>query len=315
MAEVQRISTRAGLRAGTEPGFGEKMKRLWKEIYKNRAAYIFISPFFVVFIALTILPVFVGAFYSFTHFTGLDTPRWAGLSNYRTLMVEDTVFPIAITNTLRYAIIAGPCGYFLSFILAWFLNRSKYKLWYALAFYAPSVAGGAMATIIWDPLFNPDRYGYLNFILLRLGVIHEPIPWTMDARYIMITMIIIALWGSMGTGFLVFLAGFQSMPKEIYDAGRVDGIASDWQELWYITIPMMKPQLLFSAVMTIINSFGVAGQVASPHYSAHTIVSHLNDHAFTRFELGYASAVAVILFVATFGLNRLLFALLSSKGE
>lgn len=312
---VPGVGVGQGIRRRRRETLGERLRKTGKEMYRWRVSYLFMAPFLIVFLVFIVIPVVTGFYYSFTYFNGLEPPRWAGLTNYKILFLDDDVFPLAIKNTLTYAVIAGPVGYIMSFILAWLINNVRFRLAYALAYYAPSVAGGAVSAVIWGPLFSPDRYGYLNNILLKLGIIHEPIPWTADPKYILATLIIISLWMSMGTGFLVFLAGFQNVPRELYDAGKVDGIRNRWQELWRITIPMMKPQMLFSAVMSVIGSFNVAGIVASPLYAAHTIISHMNDYAFVRYELGYASAIAVILFIATFGINRILFAVLSTKGQ
>lgn len=295
----------------------QRIGDLLRDICRNWRSYVFLAPFLLVFSVITVFPLIMSAYYSLTSFNGLQAPRWLGFANFETLFLDDRVFPLAMRNTLTFAIIAGPVGYLLSFILAWLLNNisKRLRMGYALAYYSPSIAGAAVAAAIWTPLFSPDRSGYLNSILLRIGIIHEPIAWTLDPKYLLATLIVQQLWMSMGTGFLVFLAGFQHIPLELYEAGRVDGIKSKWHELLKITIPMMKPQMLFSAVMSVVSSFNVAGVVAQAGYAGHTIVSHMNDFAFTRYEMGYASAVSVILFLITIGLNRVLFAVFSSEDE
>lgn len=291
----------------------------WK---KYGMGYLFLSPFVILLMIFTVIPVIIAIYLSFNYYNMLQPPRWLGLTNYRILFMDDDIFLIAIKNTLFFALIAGPVGYIMSFIMAWVLNRIKLtrvRNIFALGFYAPSITSGIAMSVVWLYFFSGDRYGLINHLLIRMGFITEPILWNMDSDTIMPVVIIISIWMSMGTGFLVFLAGLQNIPKELYDAGAVDGIKNHFQELWYITLPMMKPQLLFGAVDSIVKSFGVfdiAVSVAgmpSPNYAAHTIVAHLYDYAFIRFEMGYAAAVAVVLFMLTFLLGRVVMKVFSSK--
>lgn len=281
--------------------------------------YLFMLPFIVLFIVFVIAPVVTAIYLSFTYFNMLEPPRWIGLSNYRLLFLEDDIFLIAIKNTLLFSLITGPLGYMISFALAWFINRLRYRQVYTLAFYAPSITSGIAMSVIWLYLFANDRYGLLNYLLIESGLITEPVAWLQEQSTILPVIIIISLWMSMGTSFLVFLAGLQSVPVELYEAGMVDGISNSFQEVLYITLPVMKPQLLFGAVMAIVNSFAVfqiAAQVAgvpSPLYAGHTIVAHLYMHGFIQFEMGYASAIAVVLFIMTFVLGRLAMRLFSEK--
>jgi len=289
----------------------------WKQ-YKTM--YLFMLPFIVLFIVFVIAPVITAVYLSFTYFNMLEPPRWIGLSNYRLLFLEDDIFLTAIKNTLLFSLITGPLGYMISFALAWFINRLRYRQVYTLAFYAPSITSGIAMSVIWLYLFANDRYGLLNYLLIEIGLITEPVAWLQEQSTILPVIIIISLWMSMGTSFLVFLAGLQSVPQELYEAGMVDGISNALQEVFYITLPVMKPQLLFGAVMAIVNSFAVfqiAAQVAgvpSPLYAGHTIVAHLYMHGFIQFEMGYASAVAVVLFVMTFLLGRMAMRLFSERG-
>lgn len=288
----------------------------WRQ-YKTM--YLFMLPFIVLFIVFVIAPVVTAIYLSFTYFNMLEPPRWIGLSNYRLLFLEDDIFLIAIKNTLLFSLITGPLGYMISFALAWFINRLRYRQVYTLAFYAPSITSGIAMSVIWLYLFANDRYGLLNYLLIESGLITEPVAWLQEQSTILPVIIIISLWMSMGTSFLVFLAGLQSVPVELYEAGMVDGISNSFQEVLYITLPVMKPQLLFGAVMAIVNSFAVfqiAAQVAgvpSPLYAGHTIVAHLYMHGFIQFEMGYASAIAVVLFIMTFVLGRLAMRLFSEK--
>lgn len=295
-----------------------KLKKGWQ---KYGMGYLFITPFFVLFTIFIVIPVILSLGMSFTYYNMLQPPRWIGLTNYRSLILEDDVFIIALRNTLIFAMITGPVGYFGSFIAAWVIDQLKFRNAFSLAFYAPSITSSIAMSVVWLYFFSSDRYGLINNLLFNLGIISEPIPWTMSPITILPVVVIVAVWMSMGTGFLVFLAGLQTVPSELYDAGKIDGIRTRFQQLWYITLPLVKPQLLFGAVMAIVNSFGVfdiAVSIAgmpSPNYAAHTIVAHLYDYAFIRFEMGYASAISVFLFLMTFILGRICMRIFSTQDE
>lgn len=289
----------------------DREKSLRKWLKKNAVGYGFLLPFLVLFIVFSFVPVAVAMYYSLTNYNMIQPAQFVGMQNYSQLLLDDDVFLISLKNTLLFAVITGPVGYLASFFMAWVITLVKRgRGFFSLMFYAPSLTSGVAMANIWMILFSGDRYGYINHLLLRWGLIMEPILWTKDAAYVMPVIMIISVWMSMGTGFLAFLAGFQNMDPSLYEAGRVDGIKSRFQELRYITIPMMKPQMLFGAVNAIVGAFGVfdvATAVAgmpSPNYAAHTIVAHLYDYAFTRFNMGYASAVAMALFAITFTLGR-----------
>lgn len=286
-----------------------KLRRFWID---NKTGWFFLAPFMILFLIFTVAPVFVAMGLSFTNYNMIQDATFTGVQNYKLLFLEDDVFIISVQNTLLFAIIIGPAGYMMSFGMAWFISlckRGRGPL--ALAFYAPSLTSGTAMSVIWLVIFSGDRYGYLNHLLIKIGLISDPILWTKDPSYILPVVVVISAWMSMGTGFLVFLAGLQNIDPELYEAGKVDGIKNPFQQLFYITLPLMKPQLLFGAINSIVSSLGVfdvATAVAgfpSPNYSAHTIVAHLYDYAFTRFSMGYASAIAMFLFVLTFSLSRI----------
>jgi multiple sugar transport system permease protein len=283
--------------------------------------YLFMAPFLLAFAVFIIAPVLTAIYLSFTYFNVLEPPRWIGWSNYKLLFLEDDVFLIAIGNTLKFAIITGPIGFFLSFLFAWLINPLKLKTVLALCFYAPSIVAAIAMSVVWKIVFSGDRYGYLNNYLLKIGAITEPYQWLASQASILPVIMFVSLWMGMGTGFLVFLAGLQTVNTDLYEAGKVDGIANPLQEVWYITLPAMKPQLLFGSVLAVVAGFSVfdvatnlAG-LPSPLYAGHTIVAHLYDFAFIRFEMGYAATVAVILFLWTFGLGRILMRVFSTKNE
>jgi multiple sugar transport system permease protein len=286
---------------------------------KNGTGYLFMLPFLILFSLFILIPVFVALGISFTNYNMLQAPKWLGLTNYKLLFMDDDIFLVALRNTFVFACITGPIGYILSFVTAWVINQLKFRNGFALAFYAPSITSGVAMSVVWLYFFSGDRYGLINNILINLGFIHDPILWNMDATYIMPVIMIISVWMSAGTGFLVFLAGLQNVPRVYYEAAALDGVKSKFQELWFITLPMVKPQLLFGAINSIVGSFGVfdiavsVAGIPSPNYAAHTIVAHLYDYAFIRFQMGYASAVAMVLFLMTFFLGRIVMRILSSK--
>ena len=277
---------------------------------RDLVGYALLAPFLVLFIVFTVLPVLSSFALSLTDYNILQSPEFIGLNNFRLLFIEDDIFLIALENTLLFAVIAGPIGLMASFVFAWIINDLKFKHAFALAFYAPSLTSAIAMSSIWLYFFSNDRYGLINDLLIKFGLAQKPVLWTTSPKTILAVVIAISIWMSMGTGFLVFLAGFQNLSQEIYEAAAIDGVPNKIYELIYITIPMMKQQLLFGSVTAIVSAFAVfdiAVQVAglpSPDYAGHTIVAHMYDYAFNRLQLGYASGVACVLFVLTFTLGR-----------
>jgi len=292
----------------------------WKEMKKNWVAYLMVAPYMLIFCVFTVLPVILSAVISFTNFNMLEWPDFVGLQNYVELFFNDDIFLTAATNTFIFAGIVGPASYLLSFLVAWFINEipPKIRAIVTLIFYAPSIAG--QVYLIWGTLFSADSYGWVNATLLELGLIDSEIAFFKDADYVMPLCIVVALWTSLGTSFLSFIAGLQGVDRSLYEAGAVDGVKNRWQELYYITLPSMRPQLMFGAVMAITGSFGFGGIVTalcgfpSVDYAAHTIVHHLEDYGGQRYEVGYSSAIAVVLFLIMIGSNGLVKKILSKVG-
>lgn len=282
-------------------------------------AIVFFLPFFVLFCIFTIGPAIFSAFYSLTNFDMVRNPDFVGLSNYRNLFLDDPLFFQALKVTFLFALIAGPTGYIISFVMAWVLNDMKGRKVLALAFYAPSLCSSVAMGTVWKYIFSPDRYGLINNVLINLGIISSPILWTENPDTILPCCIFIQIWMSMGTGFLVFMAGLQNQDRELIEAASLDGIKNRFQELFYIILPQMKPQLLFGAINTIAGSFGVGGVIAdfagrpTPNYVAHTMTHHISDYAFTRLEMGYASAVAIVLFAITFAASKICMWMLTDR--
>lgn len=302
-----------------------RIKNLFQQIWEYRLSYIFLAPFLITFVIFILLPVAAAMGLSFFYFNGMQLPQWVGWKHFEYLFSQDTIFlQHALPNTIKFAVIVGPGGYIASFVMAWLIAQipDRVRLYFVLAFYAPSLAQGIAMGIIWIPLLSGDRIGYLNSFLLNLGFIEEPQLWVLDKKYLMNSMIIVTLWSSMGVGFLSMLAGVLNVDKSLHEAGRIDGVRSRLQEVWYITIPAMKPQMLFAAVMAIVGAFK-AGNIGvelsqmnpTPQYAGHLIVNHVEDYGLIRFELGYASAVSVVLLIIIFLANRLSWKLFGTKGD
>ncbi|THF83300.1 carbohydrate ABC transporter permease [Cohnella fermenti] len=288
---------------------------MWTRIWSYRISYLFVAPFTLVFIAFIVVPVAMAVGLSFTYYNGIEPPRFIGWSNFQYLLSQDLLFlQYALPNTFKYAIIVGPGGYVAGFLLAWLISLlgKGLRKWVALAVYAPSLTAGTAMTIIWLPLLSGDRIGYLNSFLLNNGLIDVPKLWVTDPKLIMGSMIVVSLWASMGVGFLAMLAGIQNVDPQLYEAGRIDGVRSRLQELWYLTIPSMKPQMLFGCVMAIVTTLragniGVelSGVNPTPQYAGNLIVNHIQDFGFIRYEMGYAAAISVFLLLLMYVSNRL----------
>ncbi|MFS0870257.1 carbohydrate ABC transporter permease [Paenibacillus xylanilyticus] len=301
------------------------MKSWWgwklQEMKASKHSYVLLAPYMILFTMFTVIPVVISIILSFTYFNMLEFPRFIGWQNYTRLFLEDDVFLIAIKNTLLFAIITGPISYIACFVFAWIINEltPKWRAFMTLIFYAPSISGNVY--FIWLMIFSGDRYGIANGLLIKWGFLLEPIQWLKTEAYIMPILILVQLWLSLGTGFLAFIAGLQTVDRTLYEAGAVDGIKNRWQELWYITLPSMRPQLMFGAVIQLTTSFAVAdvsialAGFPSVNYAAETVVTHLIDFGTTRFEMGYASAIATVLFMIMVGTNLLVQKLLRRVGE
>lgn len=292
----------------------------WKKAKRSKNCYLFLAPYAILFTMFYVFPVVASIYYSFTYYNILESPRFMGVTNYVNLILQDDVFLIGLKNTLLVAIVTGPLGYILSFLFAWLINElpRMVRSVAVIIFYAPSIAGTCYT--IFSIFFRGDAYGYVNAFLQNIGVIDTPILWLINPVYMLPICMLVMLWMSLGTGFLSFVAGLQGIDNSMYEAGMMDGVKNRWQELWYITLPSMKPMLLFGAVMTITSSFGASDVMRalcgypSTDYAARTIVTHLFDYGFTRFEMGYACAIAVILFLLMILTNKAIQSLLRRVG-
>lgn len=291
-----------------------------KKAKRNKGCYLFMAPYAILFITFFILPVCTSIFFSFTYYNILEPPRFIGLQNYINLILQDDIFITAIKNTFMIAVITGPLGYILAFLFAWLINELPrwLRTIAVIVFYSPSIAGNVY--MIFGIIFRGDAYGWLNGLLIEMGIIDGPILWLTNPQYMMSICMIVILWMSLGTGFLSFVAGLQGVDKSQFEAGYMDGVKNRWQELWYITLPNMKPMLMFGAVMSITQAFGVCDVTMalcgfpSTDYAARTVVTHLVDYGSTRFEMGYASAIATLLFLVMILCNKAIQNLLRRVG-
>ena len=280
-----------------------KKNKIAKRV-NNKNGYLFALPYAIIFLIFILVPVLLAVILSFTNFNAIEWPKWSGFLNYITLLTSDDVFmQHVLPNTVIYAVVVGIGGYVLSFILAWALcNLSKGpRTVFALILYSPSMTTGVAMTVLWKVIFSGDQTGLLNSWLMSLGIINEPVIWLVNTKWLLPIVIIIGLWSSMGIGFLSMIAGILNSDESLYEAAAIDGVSNRFQEMIYITIPQMKPQMLFAAVMAIVGAFqnGMISTLLtgnpSPGYAAQLIVNHIEDYGFLRYEMGYAAAVSVVL--------------------
>ncbi|CAG1008319.1 MAG: sugar ABC transporter permease [Anaerolinea sp.] len=286
-----------------------------KWLQKEGSAYAFLSIYWLLFIIFIIVPVLAALALSFTFFDTIQPPEFIGLRNYISLITQDDTFmKYVLPNTIQFAVIVGPGGYALAFMLAWVLAQLPKlpRTIFALILYSPSMTAGVAMAVVWKSLFSGDQTGYLNSFLMGLRLIQEPIQWLQSPQYLMPIMIVVTLWSSMGIGFLAMLAGILEINPELYEAAAIDGLNSRWQEIFFITIPSMKPQMLFGAVMSIVGTFqagaiGVtlSGSNPTPRYAGQLIVNHIEDYGFLRYEMGYAAAVSVVLLLMVLFFTRI----------
>ncbi len=285
-------------------------KSLFSRMKKYKECYLLIAPFYIIFAIFVIAPIAIAIFFSFTDFNMLQLPKFSGLQNYMTLFFDDDVFLIAVRNTLIFAIITGPISYFACLFFAWMINELPrgFRAVMTFIFYAPSMSG--MLYVIWAYIFSGDMYGLLNQLLMSAGFLKEPMQWLTNTDTMLTCIIIVQIWMSLGTSFLAFIAGLQNVDRSLYEAGAVDGVRNRMQELIYITLPSMGPQLLFSAVMQISAAFSVSSicmtlaGFPSTDNAALTVVTHAYDYGMIRFEMGYACTVTVVLFVVMVLVNN-----------
>ncbi len=289
-----------------------------KGIKQHKVSILFCMPFMLLFFVFVVVPIVVALALSFTQYDMFQAPKWVGLDNYLMLFLEDEVFLIALKNSLVFGLIYAPGSLIICLLGAWFISDFSPKMRTVLTFifYAPSLTGGMAA--IWALIFSGDSYGFLNSILMQFNIISSPQQWLTNPKYMWAIWIIVSLWGSMGTGFLSFVAAFRGRDVSLYEAGAMDGIKNRLQELWYITLPIMRPQLMFTALTSISAGFGASSVMfgnPSTNYTVHTLAMHMGDYMSTRLELGVASCFTVIMFILMVGTNSLFKKFLDRIGQ
>jgi len=299
--------------------------RQFKRAKRKETTFIIalILPYAAGFFVFIVLPVIIAVVLSFTSFDTINFPSFVGLTNYIRLFTEDEVFmQRVLPNTIIFALVAGPVGYILAFTLAWMLAQvtKRPRTILALMIYAPTLAAGVTVQVVWQALFSGDESGYINALMLSWGFISEPVQWLQSPQYLMPIMIIVTVWSSMGVGFLAMLSGILNVDPELYEAAYIDGLKNRFQEIWRITIPSMKPQLLFGAVMAVVATFqaGAIGVMLSganptPDNAGQLILNHIEDYGFIRFEMGYAAAISVVLLVMIYCVSKVIRVLLTEK--
>lgn len=283
----------------------------------------FLVPYVTLFMIFIIIPVVLAIGLSFTYFNTIETPQFIGLRNYIELMTRDEVFmQNVLPNTIRFAFIVGPVGYMMSFILAWMLAQISHRprTIFAIILYSPSMTAGVAMAVVWTVMFSGNATGYINSLLINWGLIQEPLQFLTSPNYLMNIMILVSLWGSMGVGFLAMLAGILNIDQTLYEAAFMDGMKNRWQEIFYITIPSMKPQMLFGAVMAVVGTFQVgaigvqlSGANPTPQNAGQLMVNHIEDFGFIRYLMGYASAISVVLLIMIYGISKVTFNLLGER--
>ncbi len=292
-------------------------------IRKMNSPLWFLTPYVLLFVMFIIIPIIIAIGLSFTYFNTIQTPEYVGLRNYIELLTRDEVFmQYVLPNTIKFAFIVGPVGYIMSFLLAWILAQVPHRsrTVFAIILYSPSMTAGIAMAVVWTVMFSGDATGYVNALLLNWGFIQEPIQFLTSPQYLMNIMIVVALWGSMGVGFLAMLAGILNIDQTLYEAAYMDGMKNRWQEIFYITIPMMKPQMLFGAVMAVVGTFQIgaigvqlSGANPTPQNAGQLMVNHIEDFGFIRYLMGYASAVSVVLLVMIYSISKVTFNILGEK--
>lgn len=292
-------------------------------IKDKKSPFFFLLPYVILFIVFIVLPIIVAMGLSFTNFDAVQMPDFVGFKNYINLITQDSIFmQYVLPNTVTYALLVGPGGYALSFLLAWAIAQLTRipRIVLTLILYSPSLTQGTAMAVLWKIIFSGDSMGYLNGFLIKAGLINQPIAWLTDARFLLPIMIIVGLWSSMGVGFLAILAGIMNTNDELYEAGAIDGIKNRFQEMIYITVPTMKSQMLFAAVMAIVNTFNngaigvsLSGSNPTPGYAGQLLVNHIDDYGFIRYEMGYAAAVSVVLLIIIFFFSKVFGSLFAEK--
>ncbi|MBX3012885.1 MAG: sugar ABC transporter permease [Caldilineaceae bacterium] len=293
------MATIAG-RAGPRP---TPRRRWWPSrqvVHDNLIGYLFFSPWLIGLVLFNIFPILSAVYYSFTEYSVLQPPRWVGLNNFNEMFYVDELFWKAVYNTLYYAIFSVPLGLLFAIVLAMLLN---YKVWglafFRATFFLPSIVPGVAAAVVWAWILNPE-YGLVNDMLARFGLPGP--PWLTSEVWSKPAFILMSLWG-IGSTAIIFLAALQDIPQHLYEAAEIDG-ANLFHRARFVTLPMLTPAIFFNLIMGVIGALQIFTQVyvisdGGPLWSTLFYVFYLYRQGFQYFNMGYASALSLVLFVIT----------------
>ncbi len=272
-------------------------------------AYAFIAPWTIGFIIFTIGPMLASLFFSFTDYNIVDSPHWIGITNYVNLFNDD-LFWHSLKITFTFAVIALPLGLVFSYLIAVLLNSkiAGINIWRTI-YFLPSVIAGVAVALLWARIFDP-KFGILNPILANFGI--KGPGWFSDPDWALSALVIMSLWG-VGGNVIIYLAGLQGVPTDLYDAAKVDG-ATALQRFWYVTLPMTTPVIFYNLVLGLIGTFQyftevyvISGGTGGPARATLFYNLYLYQNAFRYFHMGYASTMAWVLFIIVLCLTLLIF--------
>lgn len=291
---------------------GERFSRQTK---RDMVAYSFIAPNFIGFAIFTLGPVVFAFVLAFLKWDGNNPMEFAGLSNFAA-MIGNKRFLAALKNTIIYCVATVPFTLAAALALAVLLNQKiKGRNFFRTVSFFPYVASLVAVAAVWNMLFSPAKSGPVNMILYNLGVASKSLPkWSADKNWVMFTVVMFSVWKNMGYYMVIYLAGLQGINGELYEACGLDG-ANTWQRFWYITLPQLRPTTFFVTIILTINCFKVydivymlaGGNTGVLNESAIVLVYHIYEEAFRNWNLGYASAVAMILFLMVLAITLVQF--------
>ncbi|MGB2629718.1 MAG: sugar ABC transporter permease [Candidatus Omnitrophota bacterium] len=284
-----------------------------QKLNKQKISYLFIALPALLFFVFQLAPVVISFFWSFTDYDVVHAPTCVGLANYKNILFNDPLFWKAMGNTVLYVIGVVPIGVCVSLLLAVAIDQKiKFKNFFKSIFFLPTVTAIVAVSVIWKWLYAGEKYGLFNYFIMKLGF--NPVDWLSSPTWTLPSIMIMSIWAGLGYNMILFLAGLQTIPHVMYEAAEIDG-AGFWKKFFNITLPLLKPTIVFVAIMSFIFSFqvfeqvyimtGGQGGIGGVLNSALTIAAYLYDKGFQKFEMGYASALAYIIFLCIFMLTMI----------
>ena len=288
-------------------------KSFLQKLNEQKISYLFIALPFILFFIFQLAPVFISFFWSFTKYNIVHSPKFVGLANYKGILFDDPLFWKAMGNTVLYVIGVVPIGVCISLLLAVAIDQKiKLKNFFKSIFFLPTVTAIVAVSVIWKWLYAGEKYGLFNYFIMKLGL--QPIDWLASPTWTLPSIMVMSIWACLGYNMILFLAGLQTIPHVMYEAAEIDG-AGFWKKFFNVTLPLLRPTIVFVAMMSFIFSFqvfeqvyimtGGQGGIGGVLNSGLTIVAYLYDKGFQKFEMGYASALAYIIFLCIFMLTMI----------